>query len=288
MGFAGNKEVIDCIDAGRTSLFTWRKTPSSSPSAGQWLDLSMSPGNPVPNYYASSPLVAASLSQSTKGGIYHGVTGTGYDKRVLTFAAMTITSTAPPVAMYLLDYLLYYPYCDMSDTDLQYMDNSITLPRSTDGQNVKIMPIQVAAQTGSQTFRVYYTNQDGVGGRVTPTVTCNTSSVTGVIITSASATADASSPFIPLQAGDTGVTAIEAFEMLTPDVGLITLALVKPVVTHSILEITAPVEQCSLLDFIRLPKIEPDAYLNTIIHLGNGTVSSAPFHGYLQTVWRAE
>lgn len=280
--------MVDAELAGQTAFATWRKTPTQTTGAGIWFDLSMSPGNPVPNYYAAAPNIAIALSQSTDGGIYHGanVNQLGYTKYLKTFAAMTTTATAVPLPMLLCDYLMYYPFIDMSVTDYQPLITNIALPRYPTGRNVQIMAVEVAGQTGvgNPKFQVQYTNQDGVAGRLTYPVACNTQVVNGTIINTASNTAGCTSPFLPLQAGDTGVRLIEGIKFYTADVGLISLVLVEVVDDHIIRTIDAPAERNCFTDFSSMPVIADDAYLNLIV-LPNGTLSGAPIHGYIQTVW---
>lgn len=282
------KQFVDAELAGQSVFATWRKTPTQTTGAGIWFDLSMSPGNPVPNYYAAAPNIAIALSQSNDGGIYHGgnVGANGYTKYLKTLGAMTVTATAVPLPMLLLDYLMFYPFIDMSITDYQPLTTGISLPRYPTGKGVQIMAVEVAGQSGvgNPQFQVQYTNQDGVPGRLTRPVACNTQVVNGTIINTAPATSGCNSPFLPLQSGDTGVRLIEGVQFYTADVGLIALVLVKVIDDHIIRTIDAPAERNCLMDFSAMPVIADDAYLN-LICCPNGTLSAAPIHGYLQTCW---
>lgn len=288
MGFRNTKNIVDAYDAGQFKLTSWRKQPTQATSSGIWFDLSMSPGNPVPNYYAATPLQAKVLARSTDYGIDHGGPVSPKTKHLKQMMAISVTSTAAPLPMMLCDYLLYYPFVDMSVAggEFQQMDNATaSLTRYADGIGVQIMAVEVASQIGSSDFFVTYTNQDGVAGRVTPTVRCNTQVVNGTIISSASATNGCAGPFLPLQAGDTGVRLIEGVTFLAAgDVGLITLVLVKPLAYHCIQEITAPAERCFALDFPSMPRIMDDAYLNLICH-PVGTLASAQITGLAEFVW---
>lgn len=273
--------------AGQSVFSTWRKTPTQTTGAGIWFDLSMSPGNPVPNYYAAAPNIAVALAQSTDGGIYHGGNvGPTYTKYLKTFGAMTVTAAAVPLQFLLCDYLMYYPFIDMSITDYQPLTTNITLPRYPTGVGVQIMAVEVAGQSGvgNPQFQVQYTNQDGVAGRLTKPVACNAQVVNGTLINTAAATNFSNGPFLPLQAGDTGVRLIEGIQFYTADVGLIALVLVEVVDDHMIRTIDAPAERNAFLDFSAMPTIADDAYLN-LICLPNGTLSAAPIHGYIQTIW---
>jgi hypothetical protein len=286
MALRNVRDLVAAENDGRFWFSTWRKTPTQTTGAGIWFDLSMSPGNPTPNYYAASPNIAIAMRQSTDGGIPHGGAVAPLKKHLKQITAMTVTATAVPLPMILCDYLLYYPFVDMSVTDEQVMDNTVTLPRSTTGLGVEILPVEVAGQSGigNPKFRVRYTNSDGVAGRITPTVACNTQVVNGTIITSAPNTADSAGPFLPLQAGDRGVRSIDAVTFLTGDVGLISFVLVKAVENLAIRTIDAPAERIPFTDFLDLPVIEDDAYLN-LIACPNGTLAGAPLHGTITTIW---
>jgi hypothetical protein len=275
--------IIEAHNAGQTHYRTWRKVPTQTTGSGIWFDLSLSPGNPVPQYYAAAPLAAIALARSTDGGLDHGPNVSPYTKHLHKFMAMTQTATAVPLPIIICDYLLYYPFVAMDAGD-QTMTNVVTIPRYTNGDGVEIMAVEVAAQVGGAQFYVTYTNSSGVSGRVSATVTCNAQTVNGTIITSAPTTAGTAGPFIPLQQGDSGVRSIESVTFLSGDVGLIALVLVKPLASHSIYDITAPVEVDFLIDRSTLPIIKDDAYLNLIVH-PSGTLAAAPFNGEIQTFW---
>lgn len=285
-GFNNTKEIVDAELDGRTRFYSWRKSPSQATTAGFWFDLSMSPGNPVPKYWFDAPpLIAKRVSQSTDGGLFHGANVSPQKKYLKTSMAMTTTSTALPMPLILCDYLLYYPSVDDSTTDIQYMDNTVTLPRYTTGQGVQILAVSVAGRTGGQSFTISYTNQDGVSGRTTTAVVENSVAAIGTIVSSATATNGAAGPFIPLQMGDTGVRSIDSVQMLGVDVGLFTLILVKPIVTTQIRGIDAPVEKDYFIDNgLKLPEIEDDAYLS-LLCLPQGTLAATPIFGYIQTIW---
>ena len=293
-GFANIQQLVDAYERGQCRYSTWRKAPTQTTLQGIWFDLSMSPGNPVPNYYASSPNIAAQLS-AADGGIYQGQPVAPGKKYVQRITTMTSTATSSPLFMTMCDYLLYYPFVDMGVTDYQTLDNTVTINRYTSGAGVKIMAVVVAGQTGGTRFNVTYTNQDGVAGRVTPNVTCNTQTAIGTLITTAPATNGVAGPFLPLQGTDTGVRKIEGVTFLTPDVGLITFVLVVPLFNTVIRESTAasytnvapgvaPVERSFPVDFLSVAQVMDNAYLNFIC-LPVGTLAAAQIHGDATFVW---
>ena len=284
MGFSSVQALVDAELAGQTWYSTWRKSPSQVSTIGVWFDLSMSPGNPVPQYYAASPLVGVPMSYSDEQGLMVGRNVAPATKHLKRVTVMTATATALPMPMMLLDYLFYYPFIDEGSTDEQLLDNTQSLTRYADGEGVQVMAVSVAGRTGGQTFQFSYTNSDGVAGRTSQTVIENAVSVNGSIVTSDRANANARGPFVPLQAGDTGVRSIESVTMNGADVGLFALVLVKPLAQLSLRGIDAPVEVNYLTDFGQLPTIVDDAYLN-FIACPSGSLAATALHGDVTVVW---
>ena len=224
MGFSSVQALVDAELAGQTWYSTWRKSPSQVSTIGVWFDLSMSPGNPVPQYYAASPLVGVPMSYSDEQGLMVGRNVAPATKHLKRVTVMTATATALPMPMMLLDYLFYYPFIDEGSTDEQLLDNTQSLTRYADGEGVQVMAVSVAGRTGGQTFQFSCTNSGGVAG----------------------------------------VRSIESVTMNGADVGLFALVLVKPLAQLSLRGIDAPVEVNYFTDFGQLPTIVDDAYLNFI------------------------
>lgn len=283
------KTIADVVDSeleGRVRTYTWRKTPSQATTAGLWFDLSMSPGNPVPKYWFDAPpLIAKGVYQSVDGGLFHGANVSPSTKYLRNIIVQANAATALPMNMILCDYLLYYPSVDDGTTDPQLMDNSVTLPRYTDGSGVQILPVTVAARTGGQQFQISYTNQSGQSGRTTVNVTQNSASSIGTVSGSATATANASNPFVGLQSGDSGVRSIDSVTMLGGDVGLTSFILVKPIAQIIARELTVPYEKDFLLYQSDIDIIYDDAFLNFVC-LPNGSLAATVLTGSIKTIWK--
>jgi hypothetical protein len=285
-GFKGLFEINEKYDAGKKYYSFWRKTPSQTTVAGQWFDMSMSPGNPAPQYYAASPLVAQQMKRSTDGGIPHGGDVSSEYKFLNRFLIMSASATGLPMPYILCDYLLYYPFVDTGTNDEQLLTNNVALPRWTDGAGVQIMAVSVAASGGLQpTFTVNYTNSAGVAGRTSQLHTLSTNTFNGAIMSNDKTVAVSTMPFIGLQDGDTGVRSIESVTFVTgTDVGLLSFVLVKPLMTGVILEQTAPSEKmCQPHDSV-MPRIYDDAFLG-ILACPNGSLAGVAFHGEIETIW---
>lgn len=278
------KQVVEAELAGKVRLNMWRKTPTAIGTGGVWFDLAMSPGLPTPKYwFDATPLVAKQISQSADGGLYHGPSVSPSQKYLRQLTTSYQSATGIPIYLMLCDYLIYYPSCDDSTTDPQVMDNTVTLPRYTDGKGVQMLAVSVAARTGGQSFYVTYTNSDGVAGRTSQTVVQTLSSVNGQVQCGSTSSAISSTPFIGLQSGDTGVRSIQSVTMLGLDTGLFSLILVKPIATTIIKEQATYYEKDFYLQDGILPRIYDDAFLNFVVLPQSSVVN--PFIGDIKIIW---
>lgn len=253
-------------------------------TASSWFDLSMTPGTPVPQYYANTPLTSTVLSRSTDGGLDHGQ-DVSTSKHLRIFNVISGTSTGNTA--YILDYLMFYSFIEQGSLDVVDMINTSPLTRSVSGEGVQIMAINLGAATGGQTFRVEYTNELGVSGRLTRPTKINATTAIGSVATSnVLVPKDMVDPFLPLQDGDHGVRSIESFQMLSGvDVGLLALVLVKPIASMAFANANTAHE----IDFLlqkggTCPVIENDAYLNLVIH-PVFSVTGIQFMGDITTIW---
>lgn len=284
MGFNSFRDyVVAEVDNGQSYISSFRKIPSQATSLGNWADLSMASGNPVPNYYASSPLVAATLPGNE--GIYTGSSVSPLTKHLKSIQMMTVTAAAVPSTYYLLDYLLYYPFVDMDSTDPQNTTNIVTLPRYTDGKGVQVMLVAQSSYTGGATYSITYTNQDGVSGKESRLCKSNSATTTSTLISTGTGLTGAFGPFIPLAQGDSGVRSVEYITFYSGNGGIASLVLVKPLAEMSLREITAPHEKNFFMDTgCTAPRIYDGSYLNFIV-LPNASLQAAPIMGLLECSW---
>lgn len=284
-GFKGLFEYNDAVQ-NRMHYSFWRKTPSQVTTAGIWFDMSMSPGNPNPQYYAATPLIAQQMKRSTDGGFFHGTDSNTQEKFLKRFLIMSASATGLPMPFMLCDYLLYYPFIDTGTNDEQVLDNTLTLPRYPDGKGVQVMAVSVAANSGtSPTFNINYVNQDGVN-KTSRDMKLNTATANGSIITNSNVgTSINNTPFISLASGDTGVRSVNSVTFTSgTDVGLFALVLVKPLITGNILEQTAPCDVECLAFQNNAPRIYSDAFLS-LLTLPQGSLSGVAFHGEIETIY---
>ena len=279
------QQLVDAEIDGRERLYTWRKTPSQTTTAGLWFDLAMSPGRPVPKYWFDAPPgIAKSVGYAADGGLEHGGGVAPSEKYLRLISGLATVATALPLTMVLCDYLLYYPSLDDSVLDPQVLDNTVTLPRYIDGKGVRVIAVSVAGRTGGASFNFSYTNSDGVPGRTSRTVFQNSSAALGTLQCSGANNNAAAYPFIGLQSGDSGVRSIESLTMLSTDVGLMTLILVKPICTLVVRGIDAVGEKDLFLESGIVPQIYDDAFLN-LLCLPQGTLAATALMGDIKTIF---
>lgn len=280
---ASIRELVDsCYEGGGNWETFFRKVPAIATTQGIACDLSMNPGNPRPNYYTGDSLTATLFN--TNYGLWHGGNvspGTKYIHKVLAYAT---NSEVAPIRMLICDYLMFYPLIDMDSTDEQFLVNTTTLPRYTDGKGVQAFLVATNPFIGGASFFIKYTNQNGVSDRISQYCVSNSTANIGTIVNSG-ITAGTSNFFIPLLSGDF-VRSIQSITFNAPNGGLASLVLVKPLVEFYIRETNAPAEW----DFIlmqggKLSQVFDGAYLNFLAQ-PNGNMAGQYIIGNMNFIWK--
>lgn len=282
-GFKSINAYVDAYNNGACTISSFRKAPSQANTVGIWMDMSMAGGNPVPNYYAASPLVANKLD--TQAGIYHGPGVSPRKKFLRQMSVFSTSANAVASTWFLLDYLLYYPFIDMDAIgEEQVMTNTLTLDRYTDGAGVRMMMVNVAPTLGGGQFTISYVNQDGVT-KTTPNQFCATTGLNIATLTTTSQSGVGWMPFVELAAGDSGVRSVNSITFSAANGGLCALVLVKPLRNFRIREANVATEVESLLHAPDLPQIQDGAYLNLIGMSHTGSLVSTVFAGMAEFTW---
>ena len=287
--FKNYRTLNDSFDAGRTWISTFRKVPASTATiAGQWYDYGYASGNPIPNYYAASPLEAAVL-EPDKGIIVPRMSGTS--KQYLhRLSVMSSGATASNQALMLLDYLLYYPFVDMDAAgEEQAVTNTQPLTRYTDGIGVQMMVVAQSPTVGGGRFTINYRGTDDVD-YTTGSMFCAAAQPSGAIVSAVTGTSGLT-PFVPLNAGVKGVKQVNWVNFSVANGGLCAVVLVRVIDTSYVLEscsvagVGSAVEKeaCRLRGGV--VEIKDGAFLG-IMGLGSaGSLASSPLVGTIETVW---
>lgn len=278
--------VPAAFDAGAFWLSHFYKSTLPTPAAaGRWVDLSMGAGTPIYNAYVGSQTTATPLTGARNTSIFAGPPLTGYTRHLHSMHAMT-NSTGIPATLVLLDYLLAYPLVDGDNTDLQAMDNSLSLTRYADGAGVQAMLVCTTPMTANAAVTISYTNSAGVSGRTSNSSIAFSANVGNICSSTNTAAAGTGlSPFIPLQGGDLGIRSVDSVQLTTPSGGLFSIVLVKPLATLGLREKSVAREIELLRDAGQMPEIKEGAFLNFIACNG-GAASLATLLGMLTFIWR--
>lgn len=299
-GFANAAEWAACMPAGRFHLTTFRKAVASATTvANDFVDYTYFAGNPVANFYASSPLEAAHI-EANKGIHLRDVGQSQYIKDfcVMTAASSATSTTNQNQRLLLADYLMYYPFIDTDAIgEQQDLIQTVTLPRyATEGGQIMCVAQSAASTVG--TFTLRYTNQDGVAGRTTQTTYTKAVAGGGVLVTSSTNAVAGSLPFVGLQGGDTGVRSVESCTFTAAGGGLMAIVIVRPIfhtqvtqecrrTTTGNLESYGAATHMEALIHMPINEVKQGAVLGVIGRGNAGSLASSILTGVLTTQWSA-
>lgn len=299
-GFRNVKAWADAADGGANWLTSFRKTPPSAATiAGQWYDYSGASGGPPANFFASNPMVAATLDGNMGIRVPSVSPAQQYIQRVtLMTAASGATSTSNQrQGGFILDYLMYYPFIDLDAVgEEQVFENPIELPRYADGLGVKMLLLSQAPTLGGGQFTIKYDNCADAEV-TTPNQYCVAAQPAGCAV-SATANANGATPFVPFASPSCkGVKRAKSITMTVANGGLVCLVLAKPIMDLRVLEecrrtTTGNLESYGAADEVesisrrsKAPQIIDGCFLSLLMNGAAGSLASAPLVGVLETVW---
>ena len=295
-GFSGVLAFAEAESNGKSWTTQFRKlVASAATTTSAWIDYTYFSGSPSANFYASTPYEAAEVE--IERGIYVPQVAPDYqflcNLKVMTAASSVTSTTNGRQKLILADYLLYYPFIDTDAVgEEQVLTNGVTIPRYAFGQVVAVAQ-SAASAIGQFTFT--YTNQDGVGGRVSPTQFTFVVAGGGQVV-GASGAGASYLPYLSLQAGDTGVQSIESVTFTAAGGGLMALVIVQPVfnayvtqecrrTTSGNLESYGACNEFASIIHHRPPRIIDGAVLGIIAAGYAGSLASSTLVGILETTW---
>jgi hypothetical protein len=255
------------------------KTASPTPAtAGYFVDMNQTSGQPKYNAFAGSALTLTRLTGAGNGGIYTGFTESGKTKYLAKWGMLnpnTSANTISPDLVFLCDVLGFYPLIDCDSLDTQEFDNTDGITRYTDGLGVQMIAIIQAPITATGLATINY--RDSSNNDVDTTASIIPGVNIGVCATASGTTGAAStaSPFWPLPSSDSrGVKRINNIKFGSSCGGFICLVLVKPIAMLQLLEANVPNEILFGFEGKPLPEIATGAYLNFFV-LRSGTAAAA-------------
>lgn len=298
-GFRSVGEWVDAAEGGQNWISSFRKGFPGG-IAGGWCDISAGGGSYPPNYFASSPLVAAAMPEQK--GIW--TPRTNSDQTLKDFSVMCSAASATSTATdglhgVLCDYLMYYPFVDLTSTDLQEFDNTVELSRYSDGAGVRVLALMQTpnGNYSNPNITMEYVNQSGDTKTVTGNLQYGAYSQYSAFAPQINISNVANVPFWPLANGDYGVRRINSVQLSGNWGGLAAFVLVKPITmfaniqaarrttTGNLDSFGAPSQEISLLHAIKAPVIKNGAYLTPLLRIPASGAGGAVLTGTIETVW---
>lgn len=296
-GFTSQDDLINQVSTnGKFYRADWQKSTfaTTAHTAGLWYSLFRGGGNPAADTIlgTGTNLAFQALTDTTTNatGIKHGGDvggGTGY-KHLLNAAAQTAAATTAPCVLMLVDLLGFYPITSVTTITAQTLNNSVGLPRYTDGAGVQafLTPSTVMG-AATPNLSIGYTNSAGTAGRATPTtlpIGNSAAAVTSVVYSGTGA--GKFGPFMPLQAGDAGVRSAQTVTISASYLsGVLNLVLCKPLLTLPITTLGVTAERDLVNQFMSMPRVYDGACLAWLMLAGAATPVASPLSGHLEFGW---
>lgn len=293
-GFTSQDNLISAVTVdGKFYRADWQKSTfaTTAHTAGMWYSLFRGGGNPPADTIlgTGTNLAFQALTDATTNatGIRHGGDVGGF-KVLLNAAAQTAAATTAPCVLMLVDLLGFYPVTSVTTTGAQTLNNTVTLPRYTDGAGVQafITPSTVMG-AATPSISIGYTNSASTAGRATPATLPigNTAAPVTQIVYSGTG-AGKFGPFIPLQAGDAGIKSVQSISLSASYVsGVLNLVLCRPLLTLPITTLGVTAERDLINQLNSGPRVYDGACLAWLMLAGAATPVAAPLSGHLEFGW---
>ena len=294
-GFQSQDDMVNEISTnGKFYRTDWQKSTfaTTAHTAGLWYSLMRGGGNPAADTILGTgtnlAFQALSDAVATASGIPHGGNVGDY-KVLLNAAAQTAAATTAPCVLMLVDMLGFYNITSVTTTGAQTLNNTVTLPRYTDGAGVQafLTPSTVMG-AATPNITLNYTNSAGTAGKATPATLPigNTAAAVTSIVYSGTGTGKYG-PFIPLAAGDAGIRSVQSINLSASYVsGVLNLVLCKPIMTLPITTLGVTAERDLVNQFASMPRIYDGACLNWLMLAGAATPVASPLSGHLEFGWK--
>lgn len=261
MGFNSQSEIFErLVDVGDFHIAVVNKPAltNGGGTIGPWYDTSVASGTPKYNAYPGAPLVATPLTGSANSSIYPGQYGS-QDKYLLTWGGRVLLG---PATMVLCDYLMFYPLIDIEDTGQQDMDNTLTLPRQTDGKSVRAMFVSTTPNSTPVIGTLQYIDSSDVER------TCSfgiyDANAAGYVTNTADLTTNANA-YSPFLSTPNGIKRVLSVTLQTAGSGFCALVLVRPITALTCNESNTYSEVSFIADKFTLPKIDNGSFLQLLI-----------------------
>ena len=281
---------------GQFKRVDWNKNflPTTAAVAWEWHFLAKGAGNPdswsIYNTGTNLAFQATSESTAGAGGIQHWGNVSPATKHIINASAFSAAATSCPAVLMLVDLLGFYRVSSVTTITAQTLNNTVTLPRYTDGAGVQAFMWNTnttAMGAATPNLSINYTNSAGTAGRATPaTLPIGKTAAANWLILYSGTGAGKYWPFMPLQSGDAGIRSIQSVTISTSYVsGEFSIGLCKPLLTLPLTTIGVASERDLMNQVPSLPQVQDGANLVWMIYDGAATPVNTAYFGHLDFAW---
>ena len=218
MGWSSQDDLINQLTTnGKGDTVTMTKTLNSAGTAGAWTLLSPHNGWPIASTFAGTDLTYVATDDTwSQGAIYHGGNVSTATKHFLTAGGCVVAAAGAPWYIMAIDLVGYVPLTTTNVSTTGTKTVTMTAIASTgstgdryatgNGLRLFVASSVVAMGANAPTCVINYLDIGG-GAGATTTFTSTASMGVGQLLNTGAA-ANKYNPFLPLAAGDTGVSDI--------------------------------------------------------------------------------
>ena len=284
-------------EEGRYHCQRFIKTGAGQSNDTRWQDWAFQAGQPAYDARIGPANSFVPVVAQGNDAIYFPPIPDGMQRKLfkITMRPQASNSLQASIDFVLYDLVGYYPLIDGDSTDPQEFDNTLTLPRYTDGNGLRLVMVNhVAPAVQGGQMLLDYTDQSGVNRTANLNV-----SVTGINTVCSgirpAASTDTGPLTLSLAAGVTGVRQVNRITYTTPPGGLHCIYVIKPLAqfTHyhdALLQADTTGAKAALeIDFAtkdgwRMPDILNGAHLSFFYrNVGGGRTTT--FFGDAEFIW---
>jgi hypothetical protein len=227
---------------------------------------------------------------ASSNGIQHGGNVSPDVKNILNASVFSAAATTAPAVYMLVDVLATYAVSTVTTTGAQNFTGQAAWPRYADGKGVQALVIpSIVMGAGTPTITLGYTNTTPTAGRLTPASPVLPTSTAAAIVGSipySGTGAGKVGPFLPLQAGDAGITSVQSINLsATHTSGCLNVLIVKPLLTIPVTTVGVASERDLVNMLPSMPQVVDGANLQWLMYAGANTPTNSAIYGSLDFAW---
>ena len=284
------KDIVDAHNDGRVHLQRFIKTGGNVTGDGQWQDWSYMSGQPAYDPRIGSIGTFTPFVASKNDAIYFPPIPLGMERRISFINLVTPSGNIGQerTECFLYDLLGVYPLLDGDSTDLQELNNTLSLSRYADGKGVQMLIVNhISPSANPATATIGYTDSNDIDRSISVAITPN-----GVpkIATAQTTSSVFGFPFVPL--ASQGVKRVNNFQLNTSAGGLFAVYLIKPFVNmceksglNGFGIRLATERHLTFQNAFSMPKIEDGAWLGWFAMPFAASRSVPVIFGNIEFVW---